>query len=114
MKKIFLAIAIAAMGFGSLQAQNGSAAKPVAKPATATTTAKPAPAKEKPAAKPATEAKPAAAPAEVHQMKKDGTPDKRYASNRHLKKDGTPDKRHKEHKKSGNDDMKAAPKSDKK
>jgi hypothetical protein len=47
-------------------------------------------------------------------MKKDGTPDKRYANNRHLKKDGTPDKRHKEHKKSGNDDMKAAPKSDKK
>ncbi len=112
MKKIFLAIAIAAMGFGSLQAQNGTAAKPAARPAT--TTAKPAPVKEKSAAKPATEAKPAAAPAEGHQMKKDGTPDKRYANNRHLKKDGTPDKRHKEHRKSGNDEMKAAPKSDKK
>lgn len=108
MKKIFLAIAIAAMGFGSLQAQTGAAAKP----ATAATTVKSSPAKEKTAVKPATETKTVATPG--HKMKKDGTPDKRYANNRHLKKDGTPDKRHKEHRKSGNDEMKAAPKSDKK
>lgn len=31
-------------------------------------------------------------------MKKDGTPDKRFAENKNLKKDGTPDKRYKEHK----------------
>ncbi|CAG5018095.1 hypothetical protein DYBT9275_05925 [Dyadobacter sp. CECT 9275] len=31
-------------------------------------------------------------------LKKDGTPDKRYAENKKLKKDGTPDKRYKEHK----------------
>jgi uncharacterized linocin/CFP29 family protein len=29
-------------------------------------------------------------------LKKDGTPDKRYKSNKRLKKDGTPDKRYKE------------------
>jgi hypothetical protein len=34
----------------------------------------------------------------AHPVKKDGTPDKRYKSNRHLKKDGTPDRRFKEHK----------------
>ena len=38
-------------------------------------------------------------------MKKDGTPDKRYAANKtmtaHVKKDGTPDKRYKENKKKG-------------
>lgn len=29
------------------------------------------------------------------QLKKDGTPDKRYKANKHLKKDGTVDKRYK-------------------
>lgn len=38
-----------------------------------------------------------AAKAEV-QMKKDGTPDKRYKANKMLKKDGTPDKRYKANK----------------
>lgn len=32
-------------------------------------------------------------------VKKDGTPDKRYKENKHVKKDGTPDKRYKENKK---------------
>jgi hypothetical protein len=31
-------------------------------------------------------------------LKKDGTPDKRYAANKHLKKDGTKDLRYKENK----------------
>jgi hypothetical protein len=31
-------------------------------------------------------------------MKKDGTPDKRYKDNQNVKKDGTPDKRYKENK----------------
>ena len=31
-------------------------------------------------------------------LKKDGTPDRRYKTNKKLKKDGTPDKRYKENK----------------
>ena len=117
MKKFFLAIAIAAISCGSLQAQNGTTAKPAVKQAPASNAVKPAPVKVKPADMSATEVK--AVEQEKHetegrQLKKDGTPDKRYAKNRHLKKDGTPDKRHKEHKKSDNDDMKGAPKNDKK
>lgn len=34
----------------------------------------------------------------VHPMKKDGTPDRRFHSNKKLKKDGTPDARFKENK----------------
>lgn len=41
--------------------------------------------------------KPATAP-EAAKMKKDGTPDKRYNTNKNLKKDGTPDKRYKANK----------------
>ena len=40
-------------------------------------------------------------------LKKDGTPDKRYAENKNLKKDGTPDKRFKANKK---DSLKAGKK----
>lgn len=34
----------------------------------------------------------------VHPVKKDGTPDKRFHSNKKMKKDGTPDARYKENK----------------
>ncbi|MBK7852890.1 MAG: hypothetical protein IPJ66_17610 [Bacteroidetes bacterium] len=34
----------------------------------------------------------------VHTLKKDGTPDRRFHSNKKLKKDGTPDARYKENK----------------
>ena len=108
MKKIFLAIAIAAMGFGSLQAQNAPAAKPAAKPAK---TAKPATdpdnlSVEVKAATPAVAPKP-------HEMKKEGTPVKGSDKSRHIKKDGTPDNRHSENKKKEANDAKA-PKADKK
>lgn len=54
---------------------------------TSATTAKEEVKTEKTAAKPAAK------------MKKDGTPDKRFKTNKHLKKDGTPDQRFKENKK---------------
>lgn len=83
MKKLStLLLALMMMVSGVTFAQNNTAK---GKPAATTTKAAP-----KEQASP--EAK-SAAP-----LKKDGTPDKRYKSNKHLKSDGTPDKRYKENK----------------
>lgn len=63
--------------------------------------------KETKTAKPATTTSPAPAKSATTPVKKDGTPDMRYKTNKenaapvtHTKKDGTPDQRYKENKKS--------------
>lgn len=89
MKKLLSAMSLI-LGLGLATAQQTA---PAAN-ATAHQTVKAAKPMEVKAVKPAQvkTANPAA------QMKKDGTPDRRYKENKKLKKDGTPDKRYKENK----------------
>jgi hypothetical protein len=109
MKKMLLAFVLlfcfgAFVHAQSAPAQTSAGTTKAKKPATTTTTK---PATSSTAAKPATTAKPATAAA-AGPVKKDGTADMRYKSNKdaakktpatvHTKKDGTPDKRYKENK----------------
>lgn len=91
MKKILLALLAFTLSSGAMFAQS---AKPAQDKAKTTKKHAASTARQQPAA--TAEAAPAATPAK--NVKKDGTPDKRFKENKHTKKDGTPDKRFKENK----------------
>ena len=84
MKKLFTALSVV-LGLGLASAQQVATTKPSVPPAKGQ---KMQTAKNAKASNPTT-------PTSGIKLKKDGTPDKRYKTNKGLKKDGTPDKRYK-------------------
>ena len=101
MKKLFLAaLILAGLSFNAMAQTTPTAKKAEVKKAnnTAMATTK-LPAKSTTVATNTKVAKVSPAATTGSKLKKDGTPDKRYAANKHLKKDGTPDKRYKSNKK---------------
>lgn len=101
MKKLFLAtLILAGLSFSSMAQTTPTAKKAeVKKAGTTAMTSTKSPAKSAMVTPTAKVEKVTPASQAGTKLKKNGTPDKRYAANKHLKKDGTPDKRYKSNKK---------------